>query len=127
MVRQDAIAWNWPTLTPQVVALCLTIYQFALYLLLVNEPLSQEAAKRLVREVVATGTVTFTRHARDEMRKDSMSETDVINILRGGVCRPAEWEKGAWRYRFETMKFAVVMELASDTELVVITAWRFKS
>jgi hypothetical protein len=71
---------------------------------------------------------------------DDLTDTDAINIMRGGVVREPEWENGSWRYRVETphMCFVVAFDPEPDTlpakeadltevELVVVTAWRIRS
>jgi hypothetical protein len=60
------------------------------------------------------------------MSKDSLTELDVTNTLRGGVVQPCEWENGEYRYRVLTSKIAVVISFASETLLVIVTAWRIK-
>ena len=52
---------------------------------------------------------------------------DVANVLRGGVVDPGEYENGSWRYRVRTARIAVIVAFRSETELRVVTAWRFKS
>jgi hypothetical protein len=48
----------------------------------------------LIRAIVASGELRFTGHALDEMRKDGMTEIDVVNVLRGGAVGEAEFEPG---------------------------------
>ena len=59
-----------------------------------------------------------------EMAKNDLTTIDVTNMLRGGVVDAAEFENGSWRYRVRTSKMAVVVR--SESELRVVTAWRFK-
>jgi hypothetical protein len=91
------------------------------------EPLSPPEARRLIREILETGSVTFSKHAEEEMAKDNLTMVDVTNVLRGGVLDPAELENGSWRYRIRTARIAVIVAFRSETELRVVTAWRFKS
>jgi hypothetical protein len=49
---------------------------------------------------------------------------DVVNVLRGGVVEPGEFERGSWRYRVHTVRIWVVIAFNSETELVIVTAWR---
>jgi len=91
------------------------------------EPLSQSDAKRLIQEIVGNGSVTFSGHAQQEMDKDDLAATDVLNMLDGGVVEPAEFENGSWRYRVRTARMCVVVAFRSETELRVVTAWRFSS
>ena len=89
-----------------------------------DEPLSRADARRLIREIIADGTVYFSNHARDEMANDNLAEIDCVNVLRGGVVDEGEWENGSWRYRVRTQRITVVVAFGSELELVVVTAWR---
>ncbi len=91
-----------------------------------DEPLSPPEAKRLIREILAGGEVVSSRHATEEMKNDDLTMVDCINVLRGGVVEPAEWENGTWRYRVHTQRIWVVVAFRSETRLVVVTAWRSK-
>lgn len=90
------------------------------------EPLSPTEAKRLLVSIVENGTVTFSKHADDEMKKDGLNDQDALNVLRGGVVEPAELENGSWRYRVRTSRMYFVVSFRSDTEVRVVTAWRLK-
>jgi hypothetical protein len=59
-----------------------------------------------------------------EIAKDGLTTVDCVNVLRGGVPRPGEYESGSWRYRVETAKITVVVAFRSENEVVVVTAWR---
>lgn len=89
-----------------------------------DEPLSPETAKKLVRQILQTGHFSYTKHSTDEMRADDLSTVDCVNVLRGGIVRPGEYEKGTWRYRVETSRITVVVAFRSEDELVIVTAWR---
>ncbi len=109
---------------------------------MLREPLTTTAAKALARKILVHGATRFSGHGLKEMKKDSLSEADAINVIRAGVARPAELENGSWRYRFETQKIVVVVsfrcpddleledELKSGafvrSKIVVVTAWRNK-
>jgi hypothetical protein len=88
------------------------------------DPLSPPEAKRLIIEILQTGTVSFSNHARQEMAKDGLTAVEVVNVLRGGVVEPPEWEHGSWRYRVRSGRITVVIMLRSALALVVVTAWR---
>lgn len=91
------------------------------------EPLSPPEARRLIREILDSGSVALSKHAEEEMAKDNLTMMDVANVLRGGVVDPGEYENGSWRYRVRTARIAVIVAFRSETELRVVTAWRFKS
>jgi hypothetical protein len=90
----------------------------------VREPLDCEAAGRLIRSIVADGSVSFSGHALEEMCKDDLTTPDILNILRSGVVEPPEMERGAWRYRVRAPKAYAVIAFRSEYKMIVITAWR---
>jgi hypothetical protein len=92
----------------------------------VDEPLPASDAKRLILAILADGDVAFSKHAFDEMGKDRMTTQDVQNVLRGGAVQPGESQNGSWRYQVQTQRMCVVVAFRSETELVVVTAWRHK-
>lgn len=92
-----------------------------------NEPLPPATVKRLLIALLATGTLSFTKHAYEEMAKDNLTEIDVRNTLRGGTARPGELVSETWRYRVETSRMAAVVAFRSATHAVAVTAWRTKS
>mgnify|MGYP000343441480 CR=1 FL=1 len=91
-----------------------------------SEPLKLIEARNRARKILESGSIVFTSHAARELDKDDLTRIDAMNIIRAGVYQPPEYEQGAWRYRVMTQRMAVVLEFASDSELVVITGWRFK-
>jgi hypothetical protein len=91
-----------------------------------SEPLNPSDARRLIREIIENGNVAFSGHAQEELDKDDLTTTDVLNMLRGGIVEPAEFEGGSWRYRVRTGRMCVVVAFRSETELRIVTAWRFK-
>ncbi len=92
-----------------------------------DEPLEPTRAKVLISEILKTGSVSFSRHARDEMKKDKLESTDATNVLRAGKVEPGELDKGTWRYRICTPQIVVVISFRSSSELRVVTAWRRKT
>lgn len=91
-----------------------------------REPLAPPHAKQVIRSILVDGEVRFSRHALEEMQKDGLAEIDCVNVLRGGVVEPAEWESGSWRYRVTTNLIVVVAAFRSEAQLVVVTAWRLR-
>jgi len=105
-------------------------------------PLKAPDAKKLIRRLLDEGTFVppgAGSHARREMEKDSLTDLDAVNVLRGGIVREGEWENGSWRYRVETPRMVFVVafdpevdlplrddEPVDDLELVVVTGWRSK-
>lgn len=99
-------------------------------------------AKKLIRRLLTEGLFVVTKHARDEMAKDGLTNQDAINVLRGGIICEPEYENGSWRYHARTPRMTFVVEIdpepevaksddvdaatAATTELVVVTAWRAK-
>lgn len=91
---------------------------------MLSEPLPNADAAKLVKAIIVSGTVAFSQHAIEEMAKDRLTDRDVINVLRGGYCESSEFERGSWRYRMRTRQIVCPIAFRSETELVVITAWR---
>jgi hypothetical protein len=48
------------------------------------DPLKPPDAKKLAGEIVESGEVVFSSHAREEMEKDELESTDCLNLLRAG-------------------------------------------
>ena len=90
------------------------------------EPLRPDAAKRLLRTILAKGTVIFSNHALDEMGQDAITQADVIRVLRSGAAEPAEFERGSWRYRIRAQDVYAVATFRSDLAAVIVTAWRVR-
>ena len=90
---------------------------------MLDEPLEVDEARKLVREILKDGTVRFTSHARKEMENDNISEAELRRALYG-VCEPAEWEHGQWRYRFHSYSVWAVVLFRDEEMVVIITAWR---
>jgi len=83
-------------------------------------------ARRLLREILVSGTLTYSGHAKKELAKDKLTTQDVVNVLRAGVVEPSEFERGSWRHRVKTNTMCVVVVLVSEQEAVVVTAWRIR-
>ena len=91
-----------------------------------KQPLAAAEARRLAREILVGGTVSFTSHCRKELAKDGKTTVDATNVIRGGAYAEAEWENGAWRHRASTQRMAVVIEFQAETKLMVVTSFVFK-
>lgn len=92
-----------------------------------GEPFTPQYARKLIRQILPTGSVSFSTHALKEMAKDNLTTVDCTNVLRGGVVEPPEYRDGTWRYRVRTAAISVVVAFRSDTQLAVVTAWRIHS
>jgi Domain of unknown function (DUF4258) len=90
-----------------------------------KEPLPPSTAKRLLIGILANGTLSFTKHAYEEMAKDDLTEPDIRNVLRGGSVSPGELERGTYRYRVSTSRVVAVVAFRLEVHAVVVTAWRF--
>lgn len=84
-----------------------------------------ERAKELIRAIVKSGIVTTGSHARSQMATRKLDMADVLSVLRGGWVEEPELENGSWRYRVQTNRQCVVVEFRSETEIEIVTAWRF--
>ena len=104
----------------------LTLSQLGLILSYVDRMAPGEARK-LIRQILATGTVLYSQpHAIDRLKKHKMTMLDCENVLRGGVVDEPEYENGEWRYHVRTQKFEVVVSICSESELMIVTAWRLQ-
>src|SRR5262245_5596618 len=56
-----------------------------LSIFVLQDPLSNDAAKRLIAQILTSGDVRFSDHALKEMEKDGLTTVDVANVLRGGT------------------------------------------
>jgi Domain of unknown function (DUF4258) len=81
-------------------------------------------ARKLLRDILTSGILRFSGHAKAEMAKDQLTSQDALNVLRAGVIEPSEFVNGSWRHRVKTNRICVVVTLPSETEAIVITAWR---
>ena len=92
-----------------------------------DEPLKAHAAKKVIRQILGTGMITYSQpHALERLRKHRMSMLDCENVLRGGSVAEAEWENGAWRHRVSTNRFEVVVQFLAEDHLLIVTAWRLR-
>jgi len=92
----------------------------------VQEPLDPTRTRKLIRAILRTGTIRYSKHALDEMRADDLTTVDCCNVLGGGWAEPGEYENGSWRYRVRTARMCFVIAFRSEDTLVVVTAWREK-
>lgn len=89
------------------------------------EPLQLITAQTLARSILRDGSYVFTTHALERLEEHGMSQVDVVNTLRAGRCVLFNFEKGTYRYQFETVRgYHAVVAFRSTTEMVVVTAWK---
>lgn len=91
---------------------------------MLQHPLSPDAAKRAMGQILKTGSVMFSSHGLEEMAKDGLTTVDAANVLRGGGVEFAEEVNRSWRYRVRTSRMTFVVAFRSEHALVVVTAWR---
>ena len=91
----------------------------------VTRRLAQKEARKLLSEILASGVLHFSNHARKEMAVDNLTQNDVLNVLAGGhITEPGELVNGSWRYRVRTDQIGVVVAFADSGRVAVVTAWR---
>jgi hypothetical protein len=96
----------------------------------VSQPPTAAEVRAVLRRILSSGSsaaVRFTQHALDPIAEDDLTTVDCVNVLKGGLVEEAEYEHGAWRHRVRTQRTCVVIEVLSDSEIVVVTAWRTKT
>lgn len=96
--------------------------------MLCGEPFQQLEAERRIKDIARNGTVSYDqKHARRRLDERNMSMTDTGNVLLSGWVSEVLWERNSYRYTIETPKMAVVVAFRSETEILVVTAWRIGS
>lgn len=89
-----------------------------------DEALKPAAAQRVIRAILASGTVSFSGHAQLRMGERKLTTVDIANVLRGGRVGTTEIVFGRVRYHVMTAKIRVVVEIQSEHALLVISTWR---
>lgn len=89
------------------------------------DALTPVAARKFIRAALKTGSLVLGNHAEERMKERDMTSADITSVLRGGVCAPVETsDRGAPRYRIETQRMSVVVELDEPDEIYVVTCMR---
>ncbi len=81
-------------------------------------------ARRLLREILEIGIITYPDYARKRMEQRLVTTIDCENVLWAGKVKHPEWINNAWRYRVVTTKLEVVIEFVSENEIVIVTTMR---
>lgn len=88
-------------------------------------PLKPGAVRGVVRAILSNGSVSFSKHALTEMKKDGLDTADCVNVLRAGaVVDSPDLINGTWRYRVVTRTICVVIAFPDAETVRVVTAWR---
>ena len=93
----------------------------------VTSKLNKGQARKVLSEIFNSdpNLVSFSKHARNQMKARGLSTVDIINVLKvGKIFSNPELENGSWRYKLETKKITVVIAFRKPNHLVVVTAWR---
>lgn len=93
----------------------------------VTSRLNPQQARKILAEILnhAPYLISFTGHARVQMKERNLKAGDVLNILRAGkIYADPEFENGSYRYRVQTLKITVVVAFKKPNNVVVVTAWR---
>lgn len=92
----------------------------------VESRLSRTQARKLLSEFFKReNRVSFSKHAKEQMKDRDLISTDVLNVLHmGKILSDPEFENGSWRYRVETNKIIVVFAFNSPDFIRIVTAWR---
>lgn len=89
-----------------------------------GEPLDEYTAKRLIRDCITRGSLSWSSHALERIPERGLTTVDCVNALKSGAVEPPEWENGSWRYRVRSGEITVVIAFRGAREMTVITAWR---
>lgn len=93
----------------------------------VTSRLSAGQARKVLAEIFNhnPNLISFTHHAREQMKVRDLMSGDVLNVLKAGkIVSEPEYENGSFRYRVQTKKNTVVVAFKKPNHVVVITAWR---
>ncbi len=93
-----------------------------------TKELSRKDVESLVRDIVETGTLIISSHAKERMAKRGYTIQDVQFILSHGRVQSSEFNVAAnnWKYRFEGNDIdgdtgAVIIAIASHYNAIIIT------
>ena len=91
--------------------------------------LNKEQARKLLAKIMSDdGHISFTRHARDELKNDQLTTVDAMNVLASTDSRitdEPEFKNDIWRYRVKTNKICVVISFYEDHHgILVITVFK---
>ena len=89
-----------------------------------DEPLHPLTVARLIRKIVADGSVQWSRHARQRLMERGLNEDACADVLRCGVVVDSRLEGGTWRYRFHHGATTLVLAIKDAQTLTVVTVWR---
>lgn len=64
---------------------------------MLNEPLGEVEAKRLIRTILDTGRVAWTEHVTKQRDARNLTTVDCVNVMRAGSVEPPDYELGTWR------------------------------
>ncbi len=93
----------------------------------VKSIISSGQARKVLAEILNhnPNLISFTKHARIQMKERNLKSGDVLNVLKvGKIFSDPEFENGSFRYRVQTKKMTVVVVFKNPHHVVVITAWR---
>lgn len=93
----------------------------------VTSRLNPGQARKVLAEIFNhnPNLISFTKHAREQMRERDLKSGDVLNVLKAGkIFSEPEEINGSFRYRVQTKKITVVIAFKKPNHVVVVTAWR---
>ena len=98
-----------------------------------KEPMNAGTARQVFRRILDFGEVSWdggpNSHFLQRLRERDLEVADCMNVLRAGfLAQPAEYNATHQEYRYTvaTPNITVVVALASDNEVFLVTAWRNK-
>ena len=79
----------------------------------------------LMQRIMLEGTVSCPDQASDDLRKARLTIQDVENVVRcGRVSQVSKLTNGITRYRIETERMCVEVDVPNDTWMRIVTGWR---
>ena len=91
--------------------------------------LNKEQARKLLSKIMSDdGHISFSRHAREELKNDKLTTVDAVNVLASTDSRitdEPEFKNDIWRYRVKTNKICVVISFIENPHgVLVITVFK---
>ena len=78
------------------------------------EWLNSHDARRLIRAILAEGTVRHSGHAKKRMKERKITAGEVLNTLKRGSIGNPELIDGTWRYPVDSYELCVTVALLSE-------------
>lgn len=90
---------------------------------MLNEPLSNDDAKREILRRLAHGTMFTSTHFRRAAAAESLGPLEAAKLLPAGFVQMAEFEGGNWRYRVKNGRFVIVVAFRGENQIDLVSVF----